>query len=128
MPEGSALSYDKYGKDFKLGKELSGLVGLRAVEVDPERGIKYKINEYQKNIRNSRSLFTGKMLKGGPVSAEEVTEAYINANRALYESNKLMYKDIQAAKTLGMTDNSVEASMQERGAGTAFDYLSERNF
>ena len=60
MPEGSALSYDKYGKDFKLGKELSGLVGLRAVEVDPERGIKYKINEYQKNVRNSRSLFTGK--------------------------------------------------------------------
>ena len=37
MPEGSALSYDKYGKDFKLGKELSGLVGLRAVDVDPAK-------------------------------------------------------------------------------------------
>ena len=128
MPEGSALSYDKYGKDFKLGKELSGLVGLRAVEVDPERGIKYKINEFQKNIRNSRSLFTSKILKGGPVSAEEVTEAYINANRALYESNKLMFKDMEAAKTLGMTDTAVEASMQERGAGTAFEYLSNGTF
>jgi predicted transcriptional regulator with HTH domain len=52
MPEGTALSYDKYGKDYKLGKELSGLVGLRAVDVEPEKGIKYKINEYQKNIRN----------------------------------------------------------------------------
>ena len=128
MPEGSALSYDKYGKDFKLGKELSGLVGLRAVEVDPDRGIKYKINEYQKNVRNSRSLFTSKILKGGPVSAEEVTEAYINANRALYESNKLMFKDMEAAKTLGMTDTAVEASMQERGAGTAFEYLSNGTF
>ena len=128
MPEGSALSYDKYGKDFKLGKELSGLVGLRAVDVDPARGIKYKINEYQKNVRNSRSLFTGTMLKAGPVSAEEVTEAYINANRALYESNKLMFKDMEAAKTLGMTNNSVESAMKERGAGTAFEYLSNGTF
>ncbi len=128
MPEGTALSYDKYGKDYKLGKELSGLVGLRAVDVEPEKGIKYKINEYQKNIRNSRSLFTGTMLKGGPVSPQELVDAYINANRALYESNKVMYKDIQAAKTLGMTDNSVETVMDERGAGTAFDYLSEGTF
>ena len=67
------------------------------------------------------------MLKGGPVSAEEVTEAYINANRALYESNKLMFKDMEAAKTLGMTDNSVESAMKERGAGTAFEYLNLRN-
>jgi hypothetical protein len=128
MPEGSALSYDKYGKDFKLGKELSGLVGLRAVDVDPARGIKYKINEFQKNIRNSRSLFTSKMLKGGPVSAEEVTDAYINSNRALYESNKVMFKDIEAAKTLGMTENAVESTMQERGAGTAFEYLANGTF
>ena len=128
MPEGSALSYDKYGKDFKLGKEISGLVGLRAVDVDPARGIKYKINEYQKNVRNSRSLFTSKILKGGPVSAEEVTDAYINSNRALYETNKLMFKDIEAAKTLGMTENAVESTMQERGAGTAFEYLANGTF
>jgi len=128
MPEGSALSYDKYGKDFKLGKELSGLVGLRAVDVDPERGIKYKINEYQKNVRNSRSLFTSKILKGGPVSAEEVVDAYINANRALYESNKIMYKDMQAATTLGMSDSAVETIMEGRGAGTAYDHLSEGTF
>ena len=128
MPEGTALSYDKYGKDYKLGKELSGLVGLRAVDVEPEKGIKYKINEYQKNIRNSRSLFTGTMLKGGPVSPQELVDAYINANRALYESNKVMYRDIEAAKTLGMTTNSVESVMDERGAGTAFDYLNEGTF
>ena len=114
--------------DFKLGKELSGLVGLRAVDVDPERGIKYKINEYQKNVRNSRSLFTSKILKGGPVSAEEVVDAYINANRALYESNKIMYKDMQAATTLGMSDSAVETIMEGRGAGTAYDHLSEGTF
>ena len=39
-----------------------------------------------------------------------------------------MYKDIEAAKTLGMTNNSVETVMKERGAGTAFDYLSQGTF
>ena len=128
MPEGTALSYDKYGKDYKLGKELSGLVGLRAVDVDPEKGIKYKINEYQKNVRNARSLFTSKILKGGPVSPEEVVDAYINANRAMYETNKIMYRDIEAAKTLGMTSTGVETSMDERGAGSAYDYLESGTF
>jgi len=128
MPEGTALSYDKYGKDYKLGKELSGLVGLRAVDVDPDKGIKYKINEYQKNVRNARSLFTSKILKGGPVSPAEVVDAYINANRAMYESNKIMYRDIEAAKTLGMSDTAVETSMGERGAGTAYDYLADGTF
>ena len=128
MPEGSALSYDKYGKDYELGKELSGLVGLRAVDVEPEKGIKYKINEYQKNVRNARSLFTSKILKGGPVSPEEVVDAYINANRAMYETNKIMYRDIEAAKTLGMTSTAVETSMDERGAGAAYDYLESGNF
>ena len=128
MPEGTALSYDKYGKDYKLSKELSGLVGLRAVDVDPEKGIKYKINEYQKNVRNARSLFTSKILKGGPVSPEEVVDAYINANRAMYETNKIMYRDIDAAKTLGMTSTGVETSMDERGAGAAYDYLENGTF
>ena len=128
MPEGSALSYDKYGKDYELGKELSGLVGLRAVDVEPEKGIKYKINEYQKNVRNARSLFTSKILKGGPVSPEEVVDAYINANRAMYETNKIMYRDIEAAKTLGMTSTAVETSMDERGAGAAYDYLESGTF
>ena len=128
MPEGSALSYDKYGKDYELGKELSGLVGLRAVDVEPEKGIKYKINEYQKNVRNARSLFTSKILKGGPVSPEEVVDAYINANRAMYETNKIMYRDIEAAKTLGMTSTAVETSMDERGAGAAYDYLETGTF
>ena len=128
MPEGSALSYGKYGKDYELGKELSGLVGLRAVDVEPEKGIKYKINEYQKNVRNARSLFTSKILKGGPVSPEEVVDAYINANRAMYETNKIMYRDIEAAKTLGMTSTAVETSMDERGAGAAYDYLETGTF
>jgi hypothetical protein len=114
LPQDSMLSLDKYGRRFDLGKELAGMVGLRAVDVKPESGIKYKINQFQKDVRNSRSLFTGKLLKGGPVSAEELVDAYINANRALYETNRSLYKDVEAAKVLGLSGDSIEAIMDER--------------
>ena len=65
LPEDSTLARDRFGREYDLGKELAGMVGLRNVDVEPARGIKYKINEYQKNVRNSRSLFTGKVLRGG---------------------------------------------------------------
>ena len=71
--------FNKYGKEFTLGKELLGMVGLRQIDVDPGEAIKYKINAFQKNVRNSRSLFTGTTLRGGPETPEDLIDAYINA-------------------------------------------------
>tara|TARA_R110002050_G_scaffold202367_3_gene337555 strand:+ start:583 stop:5085 length:4503 start_codon:yes stop_codon:yes gene_type:complete len=120
--------FDKYGREYTLGKELAGMVGMRAIDVDPAQGIKYKINNYQKNIRNSRSLFTGTTLRGGPETPEDIVDAYINANRALYASNRELYKDILAARELGLSESSISNTMRERGAGTAYRYLSEGIF
>ena len=128
LPEDSMLSLDKYGRRFDLGKELAGMVGLRAIDVNPESGIKYKINQFQKDVRNSRSLFTGKLLKGGPVSAEELVDAYINANRALYETNRSLYKDVEAAKVLGLSGDSIEAIMDERGVGKTYEAFENGEF
>jgi len=128
LPEDSMLSLDKYGRRFDLGKELAGMVGLRAVDVKPESGIKYKINQFQKDVRNSRSLFTGKLLKGGPVSAEELVDAYINANRALYETNRSLYKDVEAAKVLGLSGDSIESIMDERGVGKTYEAFENGEF
>ena len=120
--------FNKYGKEFTLGKELLGMVGLRQIDVDPGEAIKYKINAFQKNVRNSRSLFTGTTLRGGPETPEQVVEAYINANRALFLSNRELYKDIQAARELGISEDALATTMKERGANTAYRYLSEGVF
>jgi hypothetical protein len=128
LPDDMMLSRDKYGRQFDLGKELAGMVGLRAVEVKPESGIKYKINQFQKDVRNSRSLFTGKLLKGGSVSAEELVDAYINANKALYETNRSLYKDVEAAKTLGISGDAIEAIMDERGVGKTYEAFENGEF
>ena len=37
---------DAYGNRFELGNEVAGFVGLRAIEVDPEKAIRFKIADF----------------------------------------------------------------------------------
>ena len=128
MPIDSKGKFDERGNEYELGNEAMGIAGLRRVKVDPEKSFKYKINQYQKGIRDSRGLFTAATLKGGPISPEEIVDAYINANRATFEVNRELYKDIEAAKILGMGEENLENDMDTRGVGKAFDYLNDGEF
>ena len=48
----------------------------------------FKVANFQRGVRDSRSLFTRVVLKGGPIEPREVVDAYINANRALFDVKK----------------------------------------
>jgi hypothetical protein len=95
--------FDEYGQEFEFGDEFQGLFGFRAVRVNPERGLRFKVADYQKGARDSRSLFTRVALKGGPIEPREVVDAYINANRALFGVKKELRSDIEAAKLLNIS-------------------------
>jgi hypothetical protein len=127
-PQDSAGRFNKYGNEFELGNELLGIVGLRNVKINPERGIEYKITDYKKGIRNARSLFTTATTKGGPITPEEIVDAYLNSNRALYQVNREFYKDIEAAKILGMTNSKVEETMINRGERKAYRAIEQNTF
>ena len=128
VPTNNEGKFDERGNEYELGNELLGIAGLRRVKVDPQKSFKYKINQFQKGIRDSRGLFTAATLKGGPVSPEEIVDAYINANRATFEVNRELYKDMEAAKILGMSEGNLEENMDNRGAGTAFDSVNDGEF
>jgi len=98
--------FDKYGQTYELGDELAGFTGFRPVPLNVERGLNFKVAEFQKGVRESRQLFTRNTLRGGPVTPEEVVDAYINANRALFGVKKNLYEDLKAAKILG-TDRQI---------------------
>jgi hypothetical protein len=104
--------FDKYGQAFELGDELAGFTGFRPVKLNVERGLDFKVAEFQKGIRESRQLFTRNALKGGPVTPEEIVDAYINANRALFQVKKNLYKDIKAAETLGTSDQIINKAAE----------------
>jgi len=112
--------YDKYGQEYEFGDEFAGLFGFRAVNINPERTIKFKVANYKKGVRDSGSLFTRATLKGGPIEPKEIVDAYINANRALFNVKKNFSQDLNAAVTLGISEEAyntnVDISLSELGA------------
>jgi len=112
--------YDEYGQEYEFGDEFAGLFGFRAVKLNPERTIKFKVADYKKGVRDSGSLFTRETLKGGPIEPREIVEAYINANRALFNVKKNFMQDLDAAQILGISeeayDANVDISSRERAA------------
>ena len=115
---------DKTGEVLDIGPELAGFMGLRAIKIDPLRSMGFKIAQYQTGIRNARKEFTGGvfgLLKGGPVSEADVIERYIASNKARFEVQKDMFKNIEAAQILGETPFDVRKTFEER-------QISSKNF
>jgi hypothetical protein len=118
--------YDEYGQDFEFGDELGGLFGFRAVEVKPERTMNFKVADFQKGIRDSRSLFTRAVLKGGPIEAREIVDAYINANRAMFDVKKNLKGDIEAAQLLNISQRNLFESLDRVSAIERSSIMSGR--
>ena len=119
--------FDKYGQTFELGDELAGFTGFRPVKLNVERGLKFKVAELQKGIRESRQLFTRNTLRGGPITPEEIVDAYLNSNRALFGVKKDFYKDIRAAEVLG-TSEDVISKNAERISKKEFSSINDGVF
>ena len=110
-PVDSTGRFDERGNEYELGNELAGIAGLRAIKVDPGKGITYKISEFQKRERLAKDLFKRASLKGGVVTPEEIVDAYINANRALFDAKKNFMLDYDAAKTLNISPSVLDDKM-----------------
>ena len=103
--------FDEYGQNYEFGDEFGGLFGFRAIEVKPDRTMNFKVADFQRGIRDSRSLFTRAVLKGGPIEAREIVDAYINANRAMFDVKKKLKGDIEAAQLLNISQRNLFESL-----------------
>ena len=119
--------YDEYGQDFEFGDEFGGLFGFRAIAVKPERTMNFKVAEFQQGIRDSRSLFTRAVLKGGPIEPREVVDAYINANRAMFDVKKNLRADMDAARLLNISDEGLRDSL-DRVSGSEINAIDNGIF
>jgi len=114
----------KTGKILELDDQMAGFIGFRPVEVDPERSMGFKIAEYQRGIRNSRREFTGGvfgLLKGGPIEPNDIIKRFYQSNKARFDVQKEMHKNINAAEILGMSRRNLEKEFSDR-------QLSSSNF
>tara|TARA_Y100000401_G_scaffold93682_1_gene79991 strand:- start:191 stop:5380 length:5190 start_codon:yes stop_codon:yes gene_type:complete len=114
MRDALTETVDEYGRSYEFGDELLGVAGMRVVEVDPARSMKFKIADFRTGINNSRREFTGPLLKGGPITPEQVVDQYQKANESLFRVQQKMFKDYYAARTLGVSDRALENTFQDR--------------
>ena len=48
--------FDEYGQAYEFGDEFAGLFGFRSVNVNPARTLDFKVADYQRGVRESRSI------------------------------------------------------------------------
>tara|TARA_B100000902_G_scaffold69157_1_gene75105 strand:- start:51 stop:3911 length:3861 start_codon:yes stop_codon:yes gene_type:complete len=121
----------KRGEFFEVPDELLGFAGYRAVKIDPVRSMGFKIADYQRGNRESRALFTGgaeSVLKGGPKTARDVVERFIAANKAKFNTDKEMLRNIKAADILGTDMDAIRNEFRERQLLNAYNRLDNDIF
>jgi hypothetical protein len=122
----------KRGEQYEIGPELGGLIGFRAIKIDPLDSMGFKIAEYQEGIRNARREFTGGyfgLLRGGPIKANDVIERFYESNKARFNVQREMYKNLNAANILGVSDGELRKTFAERQLSQdAFRKLKDGKF
>ena len=115
---------DDYGRTFNFEDEMKGLAGFRVQQSNPEKGLIYKTTQFSKNLKASENLFTSPLLKGGRVSPEKLLNTFKYSEQRRFETLKEMYKDIQAAKALGVSNSTIKNRVKRKGiSGQVYEDL-----
>ena len=109
---------DEYGRTYEFLDEALGVAGLRAVQVDPVAAMKFKIADFRTGLNDARREFTGPLLKGGPVTAEQIVDQYQIANQAMHRVQKRMFDDYYAARILGAGQDALNNTFEDRVSDT----------
>lgn len=125
---GPGADINDYGQSYDVGSEVAGLFGFRAVDVDPERTIDFKIADFQERVRNSRKLFTAPLLKGGVVQPEEIVDRYVAANKGLYSGYNELLRDYNASLILGANQTNINKAFVTRGVTRDLGAIRNGNF
>jgi hypothetical protein len=109
---------DPRGQEYDIEKELPGLLGWRQIEIDPIRGLSFKITNLNVQKRNATREFTGgdsRLLAGGVNTAEDIARQFFITNRALFNSQQSMHLDLKAANEFEVEDEELAQVFDERG-------------
>jgi len=113
---------DPKGNKYNLENEIPGLFGWRLIEIDPIKGLSFKISNYTKQRSNATREFTGgdtRLLSGGVKDPKEIARQFFIANRSLFEAQSNFHLDLKAANEFEVTDEDLSEVFVERGVPSA---------
>jgi hypothetical protein len=114
LSKAAAGTTDKYGRHHKLEDEIHSLYGMRIINSDPENSMKYMISDFTKRLTNDRNLFQSPLIKGGRITPNDILNRYKYSEAKRFATMKDMYQDIEAARTLGMSDAKIRRMLYAR--------------
>jgi hypothetical protein len=118
---------DQYNRGYKFLNESSGLLGFRIQNPFVEDGINFKISDNKRAVADSKRLFTSVAYKPNATSAE-IIDAYNKANDAKKRNDQALFKQIQAARILGVGDRQIKKIIGERYSATESRKLLRNQF
>jgi len=120
---------DKYGNLFNLEDELPGLFGFRSINSDPSRALTFMTTSFVRDLKNADNLLSAPLLRGGRVTKEDIINGYKYSQARRFSVLKDMYKNIDAARTLGVSNAVLNRKIKRKGVKKeVFDQLMRGKF
>ena len=116
------------GEKYEVSDEIAGFYGLRGVKLNPIEKMDFKINDFKKDVRETRALLSSEILKGGQISRDDIISRYITANEQKFKAMKRAKQVLDAAELLGADERELAAKYKERGELNAYSYLKRAEF
>ena len=106
---------DKYGKLYNLEDEIGSLYGFRTINSDPERALTFMTTDLGDGLRNAESLFKRSVLRGGRLDPKDIVNSFKYTQSIRYQKLREMYQNIEAARTLGVSESVIRRKVRRRG-------------
>ena len=109
---GKIGKYDENGQSYEILDEGLGIIGMRAVKLNVPRALKFKQAAYASGTRASKRKFIKQAGKSGPIDPNDLVSAFWDANRSLWNVQKIMRDDLVAARTLNTSNADIFESLK----------------
>ncbi len=107
-------SVDRYGNEFTpAGEAASLMTGFREMKSDLANNFYFKGVEYTAARTALRRDFTS-FAKRNDVTQSDILKKYKQVNKNLRSAQANLFEDIQAAKTLGLTEDQIYIQLSEK--------------
>jgi hypothetical protein len=118
---------DQYNRGYKFMNEGLGILGFRIQDPFIEQGLSFKINDQKRKETQAKKEISSAAFDGNS-SVEDVMKAYNRANEIKFEADKALFKRIEAAKYLGLSERLIKKELRDRYSKKEASALIRGNF
>ena len=102
---------DRNYRMYEWQNELPGLIGYRVLKSEPDIGLQYKVTGFNKRISDSRATFSTDIQRKGLTDPKDIVDEYIGAEKSRFNIQSEFYKDLLAAKQLGINNSDYRKTL-----------------